>query len=193
MAVEQVQDRWVWYGGRLSADFVNTLRDRFKGGRELLVHPADLAEWFAAAGLTPEGVAVDEALLVQARELREAVDAGYRSVVAGEAFPAAAAGTINEWLTRLAEHPSRLDVEDGTAVFRADTAPPDARRALCRIAVDAAMLLGGGDTRPRLRICAGHNCSARFVDKSAGKRRRWCSMAGCGNRAKAAQHRARAH
>ncbi|MEV4923425.1 CGNR zinc finger domain-containing protein [Streptomyces roseoverticillatus] len=195
MAVEQVRDRrvpdrWVWYGGRLSVDFVNTRRDRFKGGRELLVHPGDLAEWFAAAEVTPEEVAVDEALLVQARELREAVDAGYRSAVAGEAFPGAAARTINEWLARLAEHPPRLDVmDDGEAVFRTDTAPPDARQALCRIAADAATLLGAADTRARLRICDGHNCSGRFVDKSVGRRRRWCSMAICGNRAKAAQHR----
>ncbi|WP_063804452.1 CGNR zinc finger domain-containing protein [Streptomyces roseifaciens] len=200
MAVEQVQDRqvperWVWYGGRLSVDFVNTLRDRFKGGRELLVGPGDLAEWFAEAGVTPQDVAVDDALLREARELREAIDAGYRASVAGEPFPEAAAGTINVWLARLGEHPSRLDVQDGAAVFRTDTAPSDARRALCRIAVDAATLLGSGDTRTRLRICDGHNCSGRFVDKSVGKRRRWCSMAICGNRAKAAQHRraARAH
>ncbi|MGK5548492.1 CGNR zinc finger domain-containing protein [Streptomyces sp. URMC 127] len=194
MAVEQVQDRqvperWVWYGGRLSVDFVNTRRDRFKGGRELLVRPGDLAEWFAEAEVTPERVAVDEELLVQARELREAIDAGYRSAVAGEAFPEAAARTINAWLARLAEHPPRLDVEGGEAVFRTDTAPLDARRALCRIAVDAATLLGAADTRARLRICDGHNCSGRFVDKSVGRRRRWCSMAICGNRAKAAQHR----
>jgi len=43
----------------------------------------------------------------------------------------------------------------------------------------------------RVRRCASHPCSRWFVDTSKGGRRRWCSMATCGNRAKAAKHRQR--
>ncbi|MER7845999.1 ABATE domain-containing protein [Kitasatospora sp. NPDC096077] len=190
---------WVWYGGRPSIDFVNTLRDRFRGGRDLLLAPDDLTAWFTAArqqAAAPTGepsaerLAVDDELLAQAVRLREAVDAGVRAVVAGTPFPEEAAEVINSWLARAAEHPLRLAVHDGRPTLQHTHRPADATTALVRIAVDAAEILGGEDRR-RLKICTGNGCSARYYDKSPGGRRRWCSMSGCGNRAKAAQHRQR--
>jgi hypothetical protein len=44
----------------------------------------------------------------------------------------------------------------------------------------------------RTTACEAGNCSLWFLDVSKGHARRWCSMAICGNRAKAAAHRARA-
>jgi predicted RNA-binding Zn ribbon-like protein len=44
----------------------------------------------------------------------------------------------------------------------------------------------------RLRICANDDCRMPFFDSSRTGRRRWCTMQVCGNRAKAARHRARA-
>ena len=44
----------------------------------------------------------------------------------------------------------------------------------------------------RIRRCAGHGCVLRFYDGSRGGRRQWCSMAACGNRAKARRHYERA-
>jgi predicted RNA-binding Zn ribbon-like protein len=43
-----------------------------------------------------------------------------------------------------------------------------------------------------IRFCEGAGCVLVFLDKTKSHARRWCSMAGCGNRAKAAAHRARA-
>jgi predicted RNA-binding Zn ribbon-like protein len=43
----------------------------------------------------------------------------------------------------------------------------------------------------RFRICANDGCRWIFQDESRAGRRRWCDMATCGNRAKAARHRAR--
>jgi predicted RNA-binding Zn ribbon-like protein len=42
-----------------------------------------------------------------------------------------------------------------------------------------------------LRKCEGPSCTLWFLDVSKNHGRRWCSMAVCGNRAKAAAHRAR--
>ena len=84
----------------------------------------------------------------------------------------------------------RLDIARGRAVFREAPGRRDPRRALRQVALDAATLLGGPD-RDRLRICPGANCGGRFVDSSPAGRRRWCSMAVCGNRSKAAKHRDR--
>lgn len=42
-----------------------------------------------------------------------------------------------------------------------------------------------------VKNCEGPTCSMLFHDISKNRKRRWCSMAVCGNRAKAAAHRAR--
>ena len=42
-----------------------------------------------------------------------------------------------------------------------------------------------------VKACEGPNCTLMFVDHTRGRKRRWCSMAICGNRSKAAAHRKR--
>jgi predicted RNA-binding Zn ribbon-like protein len=42
-----------------------------------------------------------------------------------------------------------------------------------------------------IRACEGLPCTLVFLDRTKAHLRRWCSMAVCGNRAKAAAHRAR--
>jgi predicted RNA-binding Zn ribbon-like protein len=43
----------------------------------------------------------------------------------------------------------------------------------------------------RIKTCASDTCDWIFYDTSRTSRRRWCDMSTCGNRAKAARHRAR--
>jgi len=43
----------------------------------------------------------------------------------------------------------------------------------------------------RVRNCEGPTCTLWFLDVSKNHTRRWCTMAVCGNRAKAAAHRAK--
>jgi predicted RNA-binding Zn ribbon-like protein len=62
--------------------------------------------------------------------------------------------------------------------------------ALARLAEPLVSELTAG--RPdRIRVCASETCDWIFYDASRTGRRRWCDMATCGNRAKAARHRAR--
>lgn len=51
-----------------------------------------------------------------------------------------------------------------------------------------ALILG---ELPRVRRCADPRCARVFYDSTKNAARRWCDMATCGNRAKAARHRAR--
>jgi predicted RNA-binding Zn ribbon-like protein len=44
------------------------------------------------------------------------------------------------------------------------------------------------DTLSMLRICAAEDCVSLFMDTSKNQTRRWCSMKGCGNRAKARRY-----
>jgi predicted RNA-binding Zn ribbon-like protein len=56
---------------------------------------------------------------------------------------------------------------------------------LAAVARSAAELVAEG-AKARLRLCANPNCGLFFYDKSRTHRRRWCSMAVCGNRNKVA-------
>ncbi len=71
---------------------------------------------------------------------------------------------------------------------RATRASADPVRAsLAALARDAIETIArDGD---RLRACDDPACRRIFLDRSHGKRRRWCSMRGCGNRAKVAAFR----
>ncbi len=63
--------------------------------------------------------------------------------------------------------------------------------ALANLSQQIVREIVGG--RPeRLRACASETCRWVFYDDSRTGRRRWCDMSSCGNRAKAARHRARA-
>lgn len=49
------------------------------------------------------------------------------------------------------------------------------------------------DDFTNIKACQGPCCTLLFVDRTRGHARRWCSMSVCGNRAKQAAHRERAH
>lgn len=49
------------------------------------------------------------------------------------------------------------------------------------------------DRPDRIRACGNPQCILHFYDVSKNGTRRWCSMSGCGNRAKAQRHYARRH
>lgn len=176
---------WLWDGGRISLDLVNTLRDRELGGRETLATPADLGEWLNLTGLpgTPE-----PADLATARLLRMAIDEAAFAARDERPLPAGAVDVINEVASATSLAP-RLVVRDG----RPGTAPlrPATTASLARLAVDAIEMLTGDDIA-RLRVCAADDCGVRFLDRSPARNRQWCSMRRCGNRTKASRHYARA-
>jgi predicted RNA-binding Zn ribbon-like protein len=62
--------------------------------------------------------------------------------------------------------------------------------ALARLCDPLVQELTGGDPE-RIKVCANDTCRWVFYDTSRTARRRWCDMATCGNRAKAARHRAK--
>lgn len=63
--------------------------------------------------------------------------------------------------------------------------------ALARLADPLIVELTSGDP-DRIKVCDNDRCRWVFYDTSRTGKRRWCDMATCGNRAKAARHRARA-
>src|SRR5262249_15016364 len=55
------------------------------------------------------------------------------------------------------------------------------------VAISAIELLTSADL-DRVKLCPAADCEWLFLDVSRNGTRRWCSMAECGNRAKARQH-----
>jgi predicted RNA-binding Zn ribbon-like protein len=183
---------WYWLGGRPALDLVNTLRERWRRRVETLVSPGDLGLWLVEAGLLAEPPRMTGALLVEARELREAIDLCVQAAVSREPAPRAAVADIDRWLVHAGVRPRLAIGGDGVPQL-GERPPSDApRAALAEIALDAARMLGTEEQARRVRICASETCSARFYDRSPAAQRRWCSMALCGNEAKARRHRARA-
>lgn len=122
--------------------------------------------------------------LADARRLQAALAACTLAAVRREPLPAHDVATLNSYAGD--EPPALVLRTDGT-LARAGTDP--VRAALAAIARDAGETIAcrAGE----LRRCEGANCGRLFADDSRGRRRRWCSMARCGNRIKAAAFRRR--
>ena len=190
LPLESGAEWWYWLGARPALDFANTRRERWRRQVETLVTPDDLSQWLVAAGLTAAPMRVPRSVLAEARDLREAVDACVRAVVAGDPLPAEAVTLVDDWLVHAGDRP-QLRLEDGVPVLGERAAADSPRRALGMLALDAARMLGTPAERERVRICASDTCSARFYDRSPAGARRWCDMRTCGNAAKARRHRER--
>ena len=96
------------------------------------------------------------------------------------------AGLGNRTLA-LAPARTRLVREGDRWVTRRLPATDSPVRLLLPVAESAAWLLEHGD--PSLvRRCGGERCVLVFYDGTKNRSRRWCSMDGCGSRAKAAAY-----
>jgi predicted RNA-binding Zn ribbon-like protein len=168
--------------GNLALDYVATVAERGATHLEHLVAPEDLAGWIAQAGIVDGRIAVTQADLKRAKAVREALFALVAATIDGEPAPREALRAVNE----AAAAPPPTPVLKDAALRREG----DLDAVLSALARTALELLGGSE-RARLKWCAGERCTRPFVDRSRGGRRRWCGMAGCGDRAKAAAYRAR--
>ena len=176
---QEDRDGFRFRGGHIALDLAATLAGRLKEQpRELLETPADLDRWLVSSGLAerpPEGTKQD---LELAHELRETI---YKI--------ACGAGREDgrERLNEIAALPAAVPRLTPSGGLRLDG---DARALLVTIARDAIELFGGPE-RGRIRSCEGACCALLFLDLSRSGGRRWCSMSGCGNRAKARAFRER--
>ena len=182
---------WYWLGGRPALDFVNTRRERWRRDVDCLLSVEEVVEWLVRARLLPQPMRAPASVLAEARELREAIDSGVRAAVARTIVDPAAVDLIDDWLTLAGTRPALVTAPDGRPRLSERSAVDSPRRALGMVAYDAARMLGLPGERARVRICGSPTCSARFYDRSPAARRRWCSMAVCGNQAKARRYRER--
>lgn len=180
----EVRDGFRFRGGRPELDLLATVTGRLRGEpTDALASPPDLGRWLAAAGLTEVAPAPAEAELVHARALREVL---YRLALArAEGRPLADDDRrhLNECAAEPAAPPQLGD--DGKSRRSGDV------RGLLAGLARAGVELLGCELSSRIRQCEGPSCAILYLDTSRRGDRRWCSMAGCGNRAKVAEFRQR--
>jgi predicted RNA-binding Zn ribbon-like protein len=183
-------------GGELCLDFANTVEPRHTDNRrDYLTGYPDLVRWAEHAGALNEEEARRLLRVAEAHPL-EAASTFERAVVLRETiyrvFSAVAYG----------EPPGASDLEALSAAhlealahyrivrtaggFAWKLAEGDVLgRPVWQVSLSATTLLTGGEL-DRVKACpsAESGCGWVFYDTSKNKSRRWCSMEGCGSRAK---------
>jgi predicted RNA-binding Zn ribbon-like protein len=189
-------------------DFLNTVGAPFDEDIEWLGSGEALLEWLEAAGLLPHKQAVSCRKNFSKKELDKAAAEAislrewFRQFLMEQAeyerwnFEENDMKRINEILQsgqyqfQLETKKTILNAQDSPLGLRGDCQIRKAEDLLFPIALKVAEFLSSAhheDTRK----CAGETCTLWFVDVTKNKKRRWCDMKICGNRAKAAAFRAR--
>lgn len=171
-------------------EFINTLGLDEGQLVEHFRRPADAAAWLLDHHLihASDGHAWTQADLERTRAVRAALRDVVDSVVLDRAPSMESLRLVNEVL-EMGPRP-HLDLHGGAIRIGHRHVSSPASEALVPIAHALVGELASG--RPdRFRICANERCHWTFFDASPTGRRRWCDMKTCGNRAKAARHRAR--
>jgi predicted RNA-binding Zn ribbon-like protein len=181
-------------------DFLNTLDVDDGFPVEKLPTLDDALSWFVDRGVihhegaerARERVATQPDAAAKDIERVHAVRGALREVatsIAEQRAPRAAAlNTVNRTL-HARQVIELVPAPDGCSVDHRHVGDP-IDDALARLAEPLVSELTGGHPE-RIRVCASDTCEWIFYDASRTGRRRWCDMATCGNRAKAARYRAR--
>jgi Conserved protein containing a Zn-ribbon-like motif, possibly RNA-binding len=191
----------MFIGDALAMDFLNSIATPVDTPVDWLDDGEGLLSWLEQAGLVPAETLQSiraralpgelDAIADQARQLREWFR-GFVREHKGQTLPADALLAL-EPLNRLLERDERF----GRIVAGGDGLE---LQTLRRWRSPEALLMPVGETLATfvceesfadVKACEGPACTLLFVDHTRGRKRRWCSMALCGNRAKQAAHRQR--
>jgi len=124
------------------------------------------------------------ALLQHASSFRDTLRRIFLAFIRREPPKPEAIEAINE-LLRVTEGHDELHLDAGRWRIEFVARESGLEWLLAAIARSAAEIVAEGP-EARVRICANPDCGLLFYDASRTKRRRWCSMAVCGNRHKVA-------
>jgi predicted RNA-binding Zn ribbon-like protein len=175
-------------GGHLALDFCNTAGEHLADRPNEMLHDWESFLRWAVQVVLIGSESYFELLrhpepIASIVRLREAI---YRVGIA-----VARAGRPSERdLAFIREHANRLqpEIRFRKNAIRWRPTPSRASSASCAVLAREALSLLCSPNALRIRICEGGQCGWLFLDGSRGKRRRWCDMNDCGNRAKARRY-----
>jgi predicted RNA-binding Zn ribbon-like protein len=180
-------------------DFINTRELTRDGYVDHLVDLPTALRWLAERDLLHADTVADlastyqegpraEGVLRRIRRLRESLREVLDATVERRLPSRAALAETNRALRARLVH-QLVGAPNGVSLDHRHGGDP-IDEALSRLAEPVAREVSGAAAE-RLRICANDECRWVFKDESPTGRRKWCSMAVCGNRAKVARHRER--
>jgi predicted RNA-binding Zn ribbon-like protein len=185
---------FLFIGERLAFDFINTEWMEAGAPVDRLRRFEDLVAWAVAADVVDRrqvagrqwSNAAKQRAFALAISLRAALREAFERTAARRPAPPRAIDAINEVLRLRA---GALELSRTAAGYATTFTRPlaDPVELLVPVAESAAEVLSADDPA-LIRKCQSPDCVLYFVDTTKSHRRRWCSMAACGNRAKAAAH-----
>ncbi|WP_233236553.1 ABATE domain-containing protein [Bordetella sp. LUAb4] len=199
----------IFIADAMGLDFLNSIATPVNTPIDWIDTGAGLLAWMEQAGLVPahEVAAIRKQALpgeldsvaAQARSLREWFRAYVRERMGRPLGRADVAGLepLNTLLERDEGYSRVVSADSGEAGGEGDGLE---RRLLRRWRSPESLLLPIGaaladfvcdEDFTYVKACEGESCTLMFADHTRGHRRRWCSTAVCGNRAKVAAHRQR--
>lgn len=152
---------------------------------DLLQTEMQAAKWLEQIGLGLAAEVADGRLLGELRALRESLET---LIVARREHRSADPAVLNGFLRGAV--PQLVWARAEAPALDRFQQPDEVTRQLSRLAYAAAELLAEGDFN-LVRKCESAECSLMFYDRTKAHKRRWCSMALCGNRHKVAEFRKR--
>lgn len=187
-------------GDHPALDFLNSVFTPQDEPVDLLRDGASLLKWLETSGVVTAAVSSGAAtctpqqlsrLSADARALREWFrELLFRWSVGGaRSVRAADLAQINALLAKGPLHQTLVRAPEGLEL-RAERHAGSPGAVLAELAATCADLLATHRAE-QVRKCENPACTLWFADTKRGPRRRWCSMAVCGNRMKVAAHRAR--
>ncbi|MEH6445824.1 MAG: CGNR zinc finger domain-containing protein [Oceanospirillaceae bacterium] len=167
----------------LAIDFVNTTIQKQQAAYELINNPAEFLFWAADAGAKLQ--ANQPAFEMQAiYHLRRALKTLFEAKMQNITFPEPDLAILNQHLINAPVQQKLLLVAQ-EMLLQPVNSQLSIAGFLGEIAHQAAQVLISANKQP-IKSCASEKCILMFLDTSRSKKRRWCSMDLCGNRAKAA-------
>lgn len=185
---------FVFDADHLALDLLNTVRNVDGSRRDLLEAPGSAAAWLTRAGVADPSLMetlsasppLARRFLEEAVRLREGIRGLVEAFSRGTVLPESGLFALNRVLEARSSG-LRVEGVGPGAELQTRVTQDLPLGPLAPVAEACARLLAEGD-RARLRRCDGEACGLWFHDVSRNGRRRWCSMARCGNRAKVAAH-----
>jgi predicted RNA-binding Zn ribbon-like protein len=175
----------------LALDFLNTTFGT-TNRVELLNNDLQVYQWMNKAGMAIEGKAqpaleAKSELLSDALELRAIA---YELIIATKSGKQTDTVRLNTFLARGGSY-CQIERNEGQHwILKTHRYLSSAKDLLTPIAEAIADLLVNSDFS-LVRKCENPDCTLWFYDRTKSHQRRWCDMAICGNRMKAAAFRAR--
>ena len=182
-------EKFVFVANNLALDFVNTEYGVGEHYSDKLESSESVIEWLHAANLIskhPDKILPE--LLSLAKQLRTEIHQAITQAKQGIGYETQCTNAI---LEKGSPYPQIAWKEnEKTFVINHNYATVTAETLLQPVAHSFLNLLTELDL-DLIKQCEACDCVLMFHDQTKSHRRRWCSMASCGNRMKAAAHRKR--